>query len=102
ARTVARCPAPPADPHPGAEVPGHAERRAAPVRDLAGTNTSTTSEPHAAVPTRCQVRSLAVSGGRAHALVIRHGTVVDGTGAPSRVADVAIDDGVVSAIGGVD
>jgi len=34
--------------------------------------------------------------------VIRHGTVVDGTGAPSRVADVAIDDGVVSAIGGVD
>jgi len=32
-------------------------------------------------------------------LVIRGGTVVDGTGAPGRVADVAIDEGVVREIG---
>ncbi len=34
-----------------------------------------------------------------HELVIRGGTVVDGTGAASRAADVAIDDGVISAVG---
>ncbi len=34
-----------------------------------------------------------------HDLVIRNGLVVDGTGAPARQADVAIDDGVVAAIG---
>ena len=34
-----------------------------------------------------------------HDLIIRNGLVVDGTGAPARAADVAIDDGVVSAIG---
>ena len=32
-----------------------------------------------------------------HDLVIRNGNVVDGTGAPSRIADVAIDHGVISA-----
>ena len=36
-----------------------------------------------------------------HDLVIRNGLVVDGTGAPARKADVAIDDGVVAAIGEV-
>lgn len=35
-----------------------------------------------------------------HDLVIRGGTVVDGTGAPRRVADVAIDGGLISAVGG--
>ncbi len=35
-----------------------------------------------------------------HDLVIRGGTVVDGTGAERRVADVAIDDGVITAVGG--
>lgn len=35
----------------------------------------------------------------AHDLIIRGGTVVDGTGAPSRTADVAIDGERVSAIG---
>lgn len=35
-----------------------------------------------------------------HDLVIRNGRVVDGTGAPMRVADVAIDDGVISQVGG--
>src|SRR5215471_14713521 len=35
-------------------------------------------------------------------LVIRNGTVVDGTGAPARVADVAIDDGIVTEVGPVD
>ncbi len=35
----------------------------------------------------------------AHDLVLRGGTVVDGTGAARRVADVAIDDGVISAVG---
>jgi N-acyl-D-aspartate/D-glutamate deacylase len=34
-----------------------------------------------------------------HDLVIRGGTVVDGTGAPARTADVAIDDGVVVEVG---
>jgi N-acyl-D-aspartate/D-glutamate deacylase len=35
-------------------------------------------------------------------MVIRGGTVVDGTGAPPRTADVAIDDGRVVAVGRVD
>jgi N-acyl-D-aspartate/D-glutamate deacylase len=35
----------------------------------------------------------------AHDVVIRGGTVVDGTGAPARTADVAIDGGVVTAVG---
>jgi len=37
----------------------------------------------------------------AHELVIRAGTVVDGTDAPGRTADVAIDDGVITAVGRV-
>ncbi len=36
-----------------------------------------------------------------HDLVIRNGTVVDGTGAPARAADVAIDSGRITAIGQV-
>jgi N-acyl-D-aspartate/D-glutamate deacylase len=35
-------------------------------------------------------------------LVIRNGTVVDGTGAPPRAADVAIDGGVITAVGAID
>ena len=38
----------------------------------------------------------------AHELVIRGGTVVDGTGAPSRTADVAVDGGRITEIGQVD
>jgi N-acyl-D-aspartate/D-glutamate deacylase len=34
-----------------------------------------------------------------HDLVIRGGTVVDGTGAPARTADVAIDDGTITEVG---
>ncbi len=34
-----------------------------------------------------------------HDLLIRGGTVVDGTGAPARTADAAIDDGVVVSVG---
>ncbi len=34
-----------------------------------------------------------------HDLVVRGGTVVDGTGAPAREADVAVDDGKISAVG---
>ena len=34
-----------------------------------------------------------------HDLVIRGGTVVDGTGGPPRTADVAVDDGIISAVG---
>jgi N-acyl-D-amino-acid deacylase len=34
-----------------------------------------------------------------HDLVVRAGTVADGTGAPSRTADVAIDDGRITAVG---
>jgi len=37
-----------------------------------------------------------------HDLVIRGGNVVDGTGAPARTADVAVDDGVITAVGGVE
>ena len=35
-------------------------------------------------------------------LIIRGGTVVDGTGAPPRTADVAVTDGVVAEVGRVD
>ncbi len=35
-----------------------------------------------------------------HDLVTRGGTLVDGTGAPRRAADVAIDGGLISAVGG--
>jgi N-acyl-D-aspartate/D-glutamate deacylase len=34
-----------------------------------------------------------------HDLVVRSGTVVDGTGAPPRTADVAVDDGRITAVG---
>ena len=37
-----------------------------------------------------------------HDLVVKGGTVVDGTGAPARTADVAITDGVVTEVGRVD
>jgi N-acyl-D-aspartate/D-glutamate deacylase len=37
-----------------------------------------------------------------HDLVVRGGTVVDGTGAPGRTADVAVTDGVVTEVGRVD
>jgi N-acyl-D-amino-acid deacylase len=32
-------------------------------------------------------------------LLIKNGTVVDGTGAPRRLADVAVDHGVIAEIG---
>ncbi|HTK15050.1 MAG TPA: amidohydrolase family protein [Acidimicrobiia bacterium] len=35
-------------------------------------------------------------------MIIKGGTVVDGTGAPARTADVAIDDGVITDVGRVD
>ena len=34
-----------------------------------------------------------------HDLVIRNGTVIDGTGAPRRVADVAVDGGLIAGLG---
>jgi N-acyl-D-aspartate/D-glutamate deacylase len=37
-----------------------------------------------------------------HALVIRGGAVVDGTGAPARAANVAIDEGLITEVGRVD
>ena len=37
-----------------------------------------------------------------HDLVIRGGRVVDGSGAAARSADIAIDDGVITAVGKVD
>jgi N-acyl-D-amino-acid deacylase len=35
-----------------------------------------------------------------HDLVIRGGTIVDGSGAPKRTGDIAIDGGVITAVGG--
>ena len=37
-----------------------------------------------------------------HDLVIRNGVIVDGTGAPPFRADLAIDDGVIAAIGRIE
>src|SRR5919109_553190 len=37
-----------------------------------------------------------------HDLIVRGGTVVDGTGAPRRVADVAVDDGRITEVGQLD
>ena len=37
-----------------------------------------------------------------HDLVIKGGSVVDGTGAPGRSADIAITDGVITEVGAVD
>ena len=36
-----------------------------------------------------------------HDLVIRGGKVVDGTGAPARIADIAVDNGIITAVGEV-
>ena len=36
-----------------------------------------------------------------HQLVIKGGTLVDGTGAPARTADVAVDDGLITEVGDV-
>src|SRR5262245_56830779 len=47
----------------------------------------------------CDTRGQPTQGGTMHDLVVRGGTVVDGTGAAARTADVAIDDGVVTAVG---
>lgn len=38
----------------------------------------------------------------AHQIVIRSGSVVDGTGDTARIADVAIDDGIITTVGAVD
>jgi hypothetical protein len=35
----------------------------------------------------------------AHDLVIRNASLVDGTGAPARMADVAVSDGVITEVG---
>jgi N-acyl-D-aspartate/D-glutamate deacylase len=37
-----------------------------------------------------------------HDLIIRGGTVLDGTGAPARTADIAVSDGVITGVGAVD
>src|ERR1700728_3496333 len=37
-----------------------------------------------------------------HDLIVRGGTLVDGTGAPARTADVAIDDGRITEVGQID
>ena len=37
-----------------------------------------------------------------HELVIRGGTVIDGTGSPERTADVAVRDGIIVAVGNVE
>jgi N-acyl-D-aspartate/D-glutamate deacylase len=37
-----------------------------------------------------------------HDLVVRAGTIVDGTGAPRRTADIAVDNGIISEVGKVE
>jgi N-acyl-D-aspartate/D-glutamate deacylase len=37
-----------------------------------------------------------------HDLIIRNGTIIDGTGTPGHIADIAIDNGRISAIGAID
>lgn len=37
-----------------------------------------------------------------HDLIIRGGTVIDGTGAPARTADIAVNEGVISEVGHLD
>ena len=37
-----------------------------------------------------------------HDLIVRGGTVVDGTGAPAISADVAVDDGRITEVGALD
>src|SRR3954469_19909175 len=48
------------------------------------------------------VSATSAYGIRMNDLVIRAGTVIDGTGSPGRTADVAINDGVVTEVGKVD
>jgi N-acyl-D-aspartate/D-glutamate deacylase len=43
-----------------------------------------------------------VGGGAMHDLIVRGGTVVDGTGAPAGPADVAVDAGRITAVGALD
>ncbi len=45
---------------------------------------------------------MTTTGGRMHDIVIRGGTVVDGTGSAPRVADVAVSDGVIVEVGTVE
>src|SRR5437868_2437235 len=47
------------------------------------------------------MRATALIGGPMHDLVIRNGRVVDGTGTPARVADIAIDGERITAVGEV-
>jgi N-acyl-D-amino-acid deacylase len=35
-----------------------------------------------------------------HDLVIRNGRIVDGTGAPAFIGDLAIDSGIIASVGG--
>ncbi len=45
---------------------------------------------------------MTTTGGRMHDIVIRGGTVVDGTGSAPRVADIAVSDGTIVEVGTVE
>ena len=79
---------------------GHRAVRRSPARASAPTATTARTSRRSSSPEEL-LPDTAESEHRhdRHDLVIRGGTVVDGTGAPGRTADVAIDDGVITEVG---
>ena len=72
--------------------PGHASRVSQECSNIA------TLVLHISIVRRWRDHARRFPGGPMHELVIRGGTLVDGTGAPPRPADVAVDDGVITEV----
>ncbi len=100
------CTPPPTPPHPTPPgTPPHQDPRTPQTPTTPPGHRPTGVREHAA-RSLCNVFSFAAATtgehAMAHDLVIRNGRVVDGTGEAARIADVAIDDGIVTAVGVVD